>query len=139
LHLGLGSRLRRSLTEDRAYHEALCIFAELRNATLARLDIDISKPLDVASRVLEEDVAFADLPARYPFCLGGLLYFRGTIAASFEHKAELASAYFLATRFTARMLLHSLNQIGISDGHLATLPSLAASAMTSLLQTAEVD
>lgn len=138
LHLGFGSRLLRFLTEDRAYREALCVFAELRNATLARFGIDISKPLDVASRVLEDDVAFADLPARYPFCLGGLLYCRGTIAASFEHKAELASAYFLATRFSTRMLLHSLNQIGISDGHLATLPSLAATAMTSLLQTAEV-
>jgi hypothetical protein len=88
--------------------------------------------------VLERDVAFADVPASYPFCLAGLLYCRGTIAATHEHRAELAASYFLATRFAAQMLLRSLNAIGISDGELATLPTLAGSALQSLWETGEL-
>jgi len=129
IHVGFGFRLMRSLTDAHAYHEALGVFAELRETLLARLRIDIGKPLDIAGQVSEQEVAFADVPGRYPFCIAGLLFCRGRIAASHEQRAELAAAYFLATRFTAQLLLRSLNAIGISDGDLASLPGLAANEL----------
>jgi SAM-dependent methyltransferase len=132
IHTGFGYRLLRSLTEDQAYLEALNVFAELRETTLARLGIDIAKPLDVASRVMDEEVVFSDVPTKYPFCLAGLLFCRGTIAADHERREDLAAAYFLATRFSAQMLLRSLNTIGISDGELAGLPTRAANTMKRL-------
>jgi cyclopropane fatty-acyl-phospholipid synthase-like methyltransferase len=138
IHIGFGYRLLRVLTEDHAYDEALAVFADLRDTLLAGLRIDIDKPLDIAGRVSEQEVAFADVPAHYPFCLAGLLYCRGTIADGHEHRAERAAAYFLATRFAANMLLRSLNAIGISDGELATLPTLAANALLSSLEAGEL-
>lgn len=134
IHIGFGYRLLRSLTEGRAYQEALAVFGELRDTLLARLHIDIDQPLDIAARVSEQEVAFADVPASYPFCLAGLLFCRGTIAATQEHRAEVAAAHFLAARFAAQMLLRSLNAIGISDGELAALPTLAANAILSSLE-----
>jgi 2-polyprenyl-3-methyl-5-hydroxy-6-metoxy-1,4-benzoquinol methylase len=131
VHIGFGYRLLRLLTECHAYDEALAVFGNLRDTLLAGLRIDIDKPLDIAGRVSEQEMAFADVPASYPFCLAGMLYCRGTIAASHQHRAELACAYFLATRFAAQMLLRSLNAIGISDGELATLPTRAASGLLS--------
>jgi hypothetical protein len=137
IHIGFGYRLLRSLTEDRAYREALDIFAELRQATLSRLGIDISKPLDVAAQVLDADIDFNDVPTKYPFCLAGLLYCRGAIAAAYERRAELAAAYFVATRFAAQTILRSLNRLGMSDGNLARLPSLAMDAMTAAVKDVE--
>jgi len=58
---------------------------------------------------------------------------KGIIAAGRERKADLASAYFLAARLSARMLLRSLNAIGISDGEIAAIPARAANAWKSLL------
>jgi SAM-dependent methyltransferase len=132
IHIGFGYRLLRSLTEVQTYSEALDVFGELREATLIRLGIDIGRPLDVASKVLEEDVAFGDVPTKFPFCLAGLLLCRGTIALNHERRENLATAYFLASRLSSQMLLSSLNGIGISDGELATLPALAGSAMKRL-------
>jgi SAM-dependent methyltransferase len=137
VHIGFGYRLLRSLSEDRAFGEALNVFAELRDATRARLGVDIAKPLDIASKVLEETIGFADIPTKYPFCLAGLLFCRGTIAGRHEHNMEIASTYFMAARFSAQMLLRALNAIGISDGELATLPTLAADALRSLFQSGE--
>ena len=134
IHVGFGYRLMRCLTEDRAYQEALDVFTELRDTLVTQLRIDIGKPFDIAGQVSEQEVAFADVPGRYPFCLAGLLFVRGTIAARHERRPEVAAAYFLATRFTAQLLLHSLNAIGISDGDMASLSMLAANELMSSLQ-----
>jgi SAM-dependent methyltransferase len=138
IHIGFGYRLLRWLTEAHAYDEAIAVFADLRETLLGDLRIDIDRPFDIAGKVSEREVAFADMPASYPFCLAGLLFCRGTIAAAHEHRAELAAAYFLATRFAANMLLRSLNAIGMSDGELATLPALAANALLSSLEVGEL-
>ena len=103
-------------------------------AILTRHGLDIDRPLDISERVMEQEVAFADVPGRFPFCLAGLLFYRGSIAADHEGRAELAASYFLATRFSAQMLLCALQVIGINDGDLAALPARAASALTELLQ-----
>jgi 2-polyprenyl-3-methyl-5-hydroxy-6-metoxy-1,4-benzoquinol methylase len=136
IYTGFGYRLLRCLIEDQAYHEALNVFHDLRAAILTRHGLDIDRPLDIAERVMEQEVAFADVPGRFPFCLAGLLFYRGSIAADHEGRAELAASYFLATRFSAQMLLCALQVIGISDGDLAALPARAASALTELLQVA---
>jgi SAM-dependent methyltransferase len=133
IHIGFGYRLLRSLVEAHTYREALNVFAELRGTLLARLGIDIDKPLDILGQVLEQEVPFADVPARFPFCLAGLLFCRGIIATAHEHRAEFAVTYYLASRSAAQMLLRSLNAIGISDGELATLPKLAKNAVLSSL------
>jgi cyclopropane fatty-acyl-phospholipid synthase-like methyltransferase len=138
IHIGFGYRLLRSLTEAQAYDEAVAVFADLRETLLGELRIDIDRPLDIAGQVSEQDVAFAVMPEKYPFCLAGLLYCRGTIAAAHEHRAELAAAYFLATRFAAQMLLRSLDAIGSSDADLASLPTLAANALLSSLEIGEL-
>jgi SAM-dependent methyltransferase len=129
IYIGFGYRLLRHLVARPAYDEALLVFTDLREAIQVRLGIDIARPLDVASDVLEAELAFADVPKKYPFCLAGLLHCRGTIAASYERSKDIAAACFLAARFAANMLLRSLQAIGISDGDLVALPALAAGAM----------
>ncbi len=132
IHVGFGYRLLRSLTEDGTTGEALDVFADLRDALLAHLAIDIAKPLDLAGSMLGETISFADVPGRYPFCLAGLLFCRGTIAADHERDTDMAAGYFLAARFAAQTLLRALNAIGISDGELAALPDRAADALRCL-------
>ena len=126
LHTGFGYRLLRKLTEAQAYEDALAVFAALREALQSSFAIDIGRPLLIADRCLDERVAFADVPSRYPFCLAGLLYSRGIIAVQHERNFTGASCYFLATHLAARMLLNSLNDIGMSDGDIADLAARTA-------------
>jgi SAM-dependent methyltransferase len=133
IHTGFGYRLFRGLVEDRAYVEALAVFAELRVAILTNYRLDIDRPLELASEVLGHEVDFVDVPKRLPFCLAGILTGRGSIAADYEGSPDLAASYFFAARFVAQLLLRSLNAIGTSDGELAGIPERAARALVSSL------
>jgi hypothetical protein len=82
-------------------------------------------------------IDFDEMPKKYPFCLAGLLFYRGTIAARYEHNVEVAASYYLSARFSAKMLLRALNEIGISDGELAALPILAGDALKLCFQAGE--
>jgi SAM-dependent methyltransferase len=137
VHIGFGHRLLRSLIKERSYDQALDVFAEVNEALLAHLGIDLTKPLDIASRVQAETIGFAEIPTKYPFCLAGLLLGRGNIAAHHERNIDIASCYFLAARLSAQMLLGALNAIGISDGELAVLPTLATDALVALFRKNE--
>jgi hypothetical protein len=121
------------LVNGRAYNEALGVFSELGDAIAARLNVELTRPLDIAGNVLERDIDFADIPGKYPFCLPGLLFQRGLIAARHEHRNDLACSYFLAARLASQAFLRSFNDIGISDGDMALLPERAADALKSLI------
>jgi SAM-dependent methyltransferase len=133
VHVGMGGRLLTFLVNGQEYGEALDVFSGLRDAIAERLNTDLARPLDIAERVLEERIGFADIPGKYPFCLAGLLFQRGLIAVRHERRSDLACCYFLAARFVARAFLKSLNQIGMSDGELALLSTLSTDALKSLL------
>ena len=134
IHTGFGYRLLRSLVDDRAYSEALAVFAGLREAILTNYHLDIDKPLELASGVLGQDIDFVDVPKRFPFCLAGILTGRGSIAVDYEGRSNVAASHFFAARFVAQLLLRSLNAIGISDGELAALPERTARGLVSSLR-----
>ena len=92
-----------------------------------------TKPAITDAATLEEDLEFAEIPGKYPFCLPGLLFQRGLLAAKHEQNRDLACAYFLAVRVAARAFLRSFNNIGISDGDTAALPERAAFVLKSLI------
>jgi SAM-dependent methyltransferase len=133
VHVGTGSRLLASLVNGGAYNEALGVFAELEAAIEAHLNIELTRPLDIAGTVLEGNIDFADIPGKFPFCLPGLLFHRGLIAARHEHRSDLACSYFLAARLASQAFLRSFNNVGISDGDMALLPERTADALKSLI------
>jgi hypothetical protein len=134
VHTGIGSRLLAFLVNQRDYHDALDTFSELAEALAAQFDLHLHDPLTIARGILEKRLIFSEIPRNYPFCLAGLLYQRGRIAGSFENRPEFACANFFAARLAAQSVVTSLNDIGISDGELASLPKLSADALRSLIQ-----
>jgi hypothetical protein len=133
IHTGIGSRLLALLVHDHSYGEALGVFAELANALAIDLKIDLTRPWHIAEGFFEEHTDFAEIPGKYPFCLPGLLFQRGLLAAKYEHKVDLACAYLFAARLAARAFLRSFNNIGISDGDTALLPERTAAALKALI------
>ncbi len=129
LHIGFGQRLLQCLVDETSYDAALEIYHEMREALIARLNIDLNHPLPLADQLMQSVLTFDEMPGKYPFCLAGLLYNRGIIARRHEHNDELASCYFLAARIAAKKIIGMLSEIGSSDGETLALLTLAERAL----------
>jgi hypothetical protein len=128
LRTGLRYRLFKELVNAREYHAGLTLFGEIIDDCQARFGMELSP-----EKALDGIAAIRRGRFNAPFCLPGLLFFRGMIALNGSPAPAQSAAWFDAAAATAAAFRTAYQAVGIDDGETGEIerrgPELAVLAL----------
>jgi SAM-dependent methyltransferase len=115
LRTGIRYRLFKDLVNSGEYETALALYKDITADCLSRFGFDPSPP---AASMLEQPIRDGGLSGYFPapFCLPGLLFFRGMIEMNGSADPGRSAAWFDAAACLASAFREAYQLVGIDDG-----------------------
>jgi 2-polyprenyl-3-methyl-5-hydroxy-6-metoxy-1,4-benzoquinol methylase len=136
LRTGLRYRLFKELVNIAKYDEALALFPEIAADCRARFGLELTPAVAAQlEETLRNGGRSGNFPA--PFCLPGLLYFRGMIALNASSQPGQAADWFDAAALAASAFTEAYQHVCTDDGETGMFERLARElAIQALCHTA---